>query len=58
MKTVILVDSENLNTEQQLQTILSFYTKETLFCFFGNGTIQKKRFERLIDVFTFHKKQF
>lgn len=58
MNTIILVDSENINSEQQLQTILSFYTKETLFCFFGNGTIQKKRFERLKDVFTFHKNQY
>lgn len=69
MKTLILVDLDNTISPDHLDKVLSFYTKDTKFVFFGIGIkdnnrhpgsplmINHKKISRLRDVFMFHPKQ-
>ena len=43
MKTLILVDLDNFNSPHQISTILTFYTKDTKFEFFGLRSQNKKK---------------
>lgn len=51
MKTLILVDLDNFNSPHQISTILTFYTKDTKFEFFGLKSQNKKKIARIREAF-------
>jgi hypothetical protein len=57
MKTVVLVDLDNVAGNTAFETLLSFYTKDTKFVFFGIRAVHVTKINKLADIFYFHPNQ-